>query len=150
VKVKLQEVIDEMQTNPIAETRRIAVRLQQYGIEVPYTPMTYDEMHKIWADGDGSIHDGLIALEQAVLNRLGIAPVVKESLITELDQAKQICEQAGWAVVPNKPVLMVNSEDLKSPWFAGINAVNEKHEGYGKRYDVPLYAMPEAEKGVKP
>jgi hypothetical protein len=65
VKVKLQEVIEEMQTNPIAATRRIAVRLQQHGIEVP------------------------------------------------LDQARAICEQAGFAVVPKEPTYgMVSVVDI--------------------------------------
>lgn len=42
-----------------------------------YVPMNNVDMQKIWADSDGSIHDGLIALEQAIIQRANL--IVKEN-----------------------------------------------------------------------
>lgn len=111
MKVKLQEVIEGIQrlaaNNLIANQEAVAEfvrRIQQHGIEVPYTPMTEDDFdvltgfktaidcHAITQDQADVMLTDFRIIEQAVLTRQGVTP--------SLDQAKQVCEQAGFAVVP--------------------------------------------------
>jgi hypothetical protein len=131
VKVKLQEVIDALQlawevifdTDHMEAINNLSIRIQQHGIEVPYTPMTEIDIYRIKDSFQYATSGelGKIAIvEQAVLARLGVAPSldhsstvsdVTERLVTttereeamnaeRLRKAKQICEQSGFAVVP--------------------------------------------------
>jgi hypothetical protein len=93
-RVKLQEVIETLRLGDYTARTQLASEIQQHGIEVEYTPMTDAEWDAFFANPSGTDTPVHQDIEQAVLARLGIAP--------SLDQAKQICEQAGYAVVPNK------------------------------------------------
>jgi hypothetical protein len=111
----------------------LAVRIQQHGIAAEYTPMTDDELHKAKMDGyracgrnamlEEIAATGLRYVEQAVLARLGVAPSECQKCKADkirpkgkseypmiLSQAKQICEQAGFAVVRREPQAFVDLE----------------------------------------
>jgi len=125
MKVKLQEVIVALQFIGGARCDDLANRLIKHGIEeetssnvseksktVPYTPMTNDEFDEIgniyWNDPNYNKlpkfqHERNI--EQAVLARARIAPSLDQKATPEISlaDAKQICEQAWFAVVPKEP-----------------------------------------------
>lgn len=61
-------------------------------------------------------------------------------LLAEIGRLKQDATPDGMVLVKDEPVLMVNAGDLTNEWYVGINAVKKKHQDYGKRYNVPLYA----------
>jgi hypothetical protein len=104
MKVTQQEVIDDYTTAKLAllghsdvyhRLQKTLGRIKQHGIEVPYTPFTWAEWDKLDLEKNDDNLDAFEwekIVEQTVLARLGVAPT--------LDQAKQICEQAGYAVVP--------------------------------------------------
>jgi hypothetical protein len=113
-------------------------RIQQHGIEVGYTPMTEGGLHGVWFSNDGlTTTEKLRKMEQSFIAHLGVAPTLEQAKVfhfsgtpaemlaqvnshtqaappeiqqrMDLIQAKAICEQAGFAVVPKEPTeAMIN------------------------------------------
>jgi hypothetical protein len=165
VKVKLQEVIDALTHPAWADCSRddLANRIEQHGIEIEYTPMTDDEIEN-WLDSNPNCE--LSDFEMFVASRFGVAPSLDHSStvsdVTErlvnttereeamnaerLRKAKQICEQAGYAVVPKDPT----PEMLEAGNVALIRIKQDPTPSVFNRAFYTYEAMLEAAKEVKP
>jgi hypothetical protein len=72
MKVTMQEIIVALENHGVTNT---AKRIREHGIQLDYVPMTDDELVAIWwLDSKAGITETLHQIEQAVLNRLGVAP----------------------------------------------------------------------------
>jgi len=80
MKVKLQEVIDALHSNSPSLRWSVAADLEQHGIAVDYVPMTDDEFGEMMSETLIDPNEDFAwerVVEQAVLNRLGVAPTLK-------------------------------------------------------------------------
>jgi hypothetical protein len=99
-KVTHQEIIDALNMEaphfkildseyPVSQQRKdLAERIQTHGIQLPYVPMTDDELWDTFDNSEGHYKvDGYRGIEQAVLNRLGVVPTFMNQVHIESTQS---------------------------------------------------------------
>jgi hypothetical protein len=171
MKVKLQEVIYALKNAGFWWTKELALKIEQHGIEVSYMQISDAELlaiRRAHENKHGQYVDDsdYLMVARDIIARLGVAPSldhlstvsdVTERLVNtperekamnaeRLRKAKQICEQAGLAVVPKDPT----PEMLEAGNVALIRIKQDPTPSVFNRAFYTYKAMLEAAKEVKP